>query len=210
VIIVKKVFFLFVSFLFVGSVIFFFLLEPKVEKEEDIEKIQRNGKLENKKEPIKKDKSLPKEAIKKIKKKQVLVVEEESSSKKEDNAQSPVHILEFELDPQYYPSVGGYLKVEGDNIQVLEIFHRETNSFLVSLGFTKVMNSIFQVGESFWNLHKNPEGKSYNVRVGNGPLKGNIITFTPKGEELPISEDGSLMDEEEEQVKEAYDGQGFE
>jgi len=207
---VKKVFFLFVSVLFIGGVIFFFLLEPKVEKEEEMEKIQRNGELENKKKLIKKDKSLPKKVIKKTKKKPVIVVEEESSSQKEDDIQGPTHIFEFELDPQYYPSVGGYLKVEGDNIQVLEIFHRETNSFLISLGFTKVMNSIFQVGESFWNLHKNPEGKSYNVRVGNGPLKGNIITFTPKGEELPISENDSLMDEEEEQVKEAYEGQGFE
>jgi hypothetical protein len=205
VIIVKKVFFLFVSFLFAGGVIFFLFLEPKVEKEEEMEKIQRNGVLENKKEPIKKNKSLPKKVIKKIKKKQVIVIEEELSSQKEGNTQEATHIFEFELDPQYYPSVGGYLKVEGDDIHVLEIFHRESNSFLISLGFTKVMNSIFQVGESFWNLHKNPDGKSYNIRVGNGPLKGNIITFTPKGEELPISESDPLIDEEEEQAKDAYD-----
>ncbi|MEC7183540.1 MAG: hypothetical protein VXW15_12555, partial [Bdellovibrionota bacterium] len=51
---------------------------------------------------------------------------------------------EFELDPQYYPSVGGYLKVDGKDIQALEIFFRKTESFIVSLGFKKVTNSIFQ------------------------------------------------------------------
>ena len=141
--IVKKVFFLFVSLLFIGGVIFFFLIDPKIENEEEMEKIQQNVELENKKRPIKEDKRPSEKVIKKIKKKKEIVIEEESPSQKEEDIQNPAHILEFELDPQYYPSVGGYLKVEGDNIQVLEIFHRETNAFLISLGFTKVMNSIF-------------------------------------------------------------------
>ncbi|MEE2743602.1 MAG: hypothetical protein VYD54_06805, partial [Bdellovibrionota bacterium] len=115
------------------------------------------------------------------------------------------HIQEFELSAQYYPSLGGYLKVEGPDIQVLEIFYRETNTFIISLGFTKVINSIFQVEHSFWNLHRGPDGMSYNVRIGNGPLSGNIITFTEKNEKR---EERSL--EEDEQINDSNEGQAYE
>ena len=119
---------------------------------------------------------------------------------------------EFELDPQYYPSLGGYLKVDGKDIQSLEIFFRETESFIISLSFTKVTNSIFQVENSFWNLHQNSDGKSYNLRIGSGPLSGNIVTFTPKREPgdidtTPIEEEQDSDEQVESEDQPPYDNE---
>ena len=119
---------------------------------------------------------------------------------------------EFELDPQYYPSLGGYLKVDGKDIQSLEIFFRKTESFIISLSFTKVTNSIFQVENSFWNLHQNPDGKSYNLRIGSGPLSGNIVTFTPKREPgdidaTPIEEEQDSDEQAESEDQPPYDNE---
>ena len=104
---------------------------------------------------------------------------------------------EFELDPQYYPSIGGYLRSMEMISKLLKSFFRKTESFIISLGFKKVTNSIFQVENSFWNLHRNSDGKSYNVRVGSGPLSGNIVTFTAKREQGDIES----TDNEQEQAQ---------
>ena len=48
---------------------------------------------------------------------------------------------------------------------------------------------------TFWNLHRNSDGQSYNLRIGNGPLSGNILTFTEKKERNDNDENTQLEDE---------------
>ena len=195
----KRVLIFFSLLALLGGVVFFFTLDFKEQEEvetgstelETTEAGSRNivrtdfNSLENKKTSREEQTERP------------------EVGKAEDNgvkdAEDPNRInSEFELDPQYYPSIGGYLKVDGKDIQALEIFFRKTESFIVSLGFKKVTNSIFQVENSFWNLHRNSDGKSYNVRVGSGPLSGNIVTFTEKREQGAIES----TDNEQEQGQE--------
>ena len=196
----KKVFILFCLITLLGGVIFFFTLDFEGQEEvirgsnesETTEELGGNtgntdsNSLKVKKTNIEKeDKEAKETEVEKPKDGEVKGLEDPKRT-----------ISEFELDPQYYPSLGGYLKVDGKDIQALEIFFRKTESFVISLSFTKVTNSIFQVENSFWNLHRNSDGKSYNVRVGNGPLSGNIVTFTAKSESDDVdneqTEDESL------------------
>jgi len=191
----KKVFFISLCILFVSGILVFFLVGPKDNHEEKVAPLPSERK-EKKIGPA------PKIVEKvKIEKK---VEEKVESPSQEDVLEKQGDIQEFELSSQYYPSLGGYLKVEGNDIQILEVFYRETNTFIISLGFTKVINSIFQVEQSFWNLHKGPDGLSYNLRIGNGPLSGNVITFTEKSEkqeEDPV---------DEEQINDSNESQAYE
>ena len=191
----KKVFFIFLCILFVSGILVFFLVDPKDNHEEKVEPLPSE---------VKERKTVPAPKVVEKLKIEKKVEEKVESDSQEDVLEKRGHIQEFELSSQYYPSLGGYLKVEGNDIQVLEIFYRETNTFIISLGFTKVINSIFQVEQSFWNLHKGPDGLSYNVRIGNGPLSGNVITFTEKSEkqeEDPV---------DEEQINDSNESQAYE
>jgi len=191
----KKVFFIFLCILFVSGILVFFLVDPKDNHEEKVEPLPSE---------VKERKTVPAPKVVEKLKIEKKVEEKVESDSQEDVLEKRGHIQEFELSSQYYPSLGGYLKVEGNDIQVLEIFYRETNTFIISLGFTKVINSIFQVEQSFWNLHKGPDGLSYNVRIGNGPLSGNVITFTEKSEKR---EEDSV---DEEQINDSNESQAYE
>ncbi len=178
-----------------SGILVFFLVDPKDNHEEKVEPLPSE---------VKERKTVPAPKVVEKLKIEKKVEEKVESDSQEDVLEKRGHIQEFELSSQYYPSLGGYLKVEGNDIQVLEIFYRETNTFIISLGFTKVINSIFQVEQSFWNLHKGPDGLSYNVRIGNGPLSGNVITFTEKSEKR--GEDSV----DEEQINDSNESQAYE
>ena len=196
----KRVLIFFSLIALLVGVIFFFTLDFKEQEEVGIGSAESDT-LEN---PLG---SIHKEDLNSSQNKTTLKEKKDQPSVKVDKVENPKStevkeaevsngtVSEFELDPQYYPSLGGYLKVDGKDIQTLEIFFRKTESFIISLSFTKVTNSIFQVENSFWNLHQNSDGKSYNLRIGSGPLSGNIVTFTPKREEGSV--DNTIIEQEE-------------
>ena len=195
----KQVFIFFSLLILLGGIVFFFTLEFK--EQEEVATVSTElgttevGSMNTDKTDL--NSSQNKKASRDVEEEETKgpEVEKALDSEVKDIEDDKRANSEFELDPQYYPSVGGYLKVDGDDIQALEIFFRETESFIISLGFKKVTNSIFQVENSFWNLHRNSDGKSYNVRVGSGPLSGNIVTFTAKREQ------GDVESTDDEQVQ---------
>ena len=177
---------IFFFIIFLGGIFFFFTIDFKNQSEEVIESIDLDSREVVSKEgnqASSTSSSVKKMDEEKKQENELSAPSEKAGGTKADQSEGQKgDTMEFELDPQYYPSLGGYLKIDGGDIQALENFFRETDSFVVNLSFTKVTNSIFQVENSFWNLHRNPDGLSYNLRVGNGPLSGNILTFTPKEE----------------------------
>jgi hypothetical protein len=85
---------------------------------------------------------------------------------------------EYVLDPVVYPTLSGFLEVEGEMIKSLSLSYNEGGGSIVNISDTKIVNSIFMVEGKIWNLHGG--GKSYSVRIGSGPHNNLTVIFTRK------------------------------